>query len=245
MKCSGSHCLLPVVGEDHLRARGRYAKVGAKTEGAVGAGLSAPEERERNIEGVGQAGVLTVSATAVVGYLEGRRTSAGMSWRAVVAPFVLAFSTPDSSSSPSQSSLLGCFSNATSAEEMTITPYSHTTLNGNPSQRRSRQLNLDSACVVHATLAHSLLASVFKTRTSAAPFVGSSQQVQAIEIIHDYDNSRPMDSGVLPTSTVSMESPYQQVMKDPTVFLPTFRVVRLQVSRNCHVNAGTAAALAF
>lgn len=71
MRQSGSHCLLLVAGEDYLRLGRRYAKVGARADGAVGAGLSAPEETKGNIEEVGQVEVLVVSAMAMVGCLEG------------------------------------------------------------------------------------------------------------------------------------------------------------------------------
>lgn len=107
MKPSGSRCLLLVVEEDCLRVEGWYGKVGIGIDGAFGAGLSALEGIESNIEEVDQAEVLIVSATARVGRLEGSRMSlVGMSWRAVSAPAVLAFSQNDLSSSPYHSSLL-------------------------------------------------------------------------------------------------------------------------------------------
>ena len=80
--------------------------MGARIDGAVGVGLSAPEGTKRNIEEVGQAGVLLVSVVAMLRCLEGwRMASAGMSWQAGSAPFVSAFSSQDSCSSPFQSSL--------------------------------------------------------------------------------------------------------------------------------------------
>ena len=122
MKQSGSHCLLLVVGEDYLRFGGRYAKVGARIEWAVGVGLSAPEGTKRNIEEVGQAGVLAVSVVAMVGCLEGwRMAPAGMSWQAVSAPSVSAFSSQHSSSSPFQSFLLISVMQL-QLEEKTLTP---------------------------------------------------------------------------------------------------------------------------
>lgn len=90
---------------------GRYAKGYGWIDGTIGASLSAPEGKEESIEEVDQPGVLTVSATAMVGCLEVSRMSlVGKSWRAVSAPlpppFVLGFSLLDSSSLPSLSSLL-------------------------------------------------------------------------------------------------------------------------------------------
>lgn len=122
MKQSGSHCLLLMVGEDYLRFGGRYARVDARIVGAVGVGLSAPEETKRNIEEVGQAGVLAVSVVAMVGRLEGwRMAPAGMSWQGVSAPSVSAFSSQDFSSSPFQSSLLKSVMQL-QLEEKTLTP---------------------------------------------------------------------------------------------------------------------------
>lgn len=86
--------------------------MGSRIDEVFGEGLSALEGTERNIEEVGQAEVLSVSSVAMVGCLEGwkmwKMSLAGMSWRAVAAPSVSLFSLrlEDSSSSPSQSSLL-------------------------------------------------------------------------------------------------------------------------------------------
>lgn len=88
-----------------MRLGASFAKVGARIDAAVGAGLSAPEGTEQNIEEVGQAEVLSVSAMVMVGCLEGWRLPlAGMSWRALSAledPSVLVSLLEDSSSSPS------------------------------------------------------------------------------------------------------------------------------------------------
>ena len=67
--------------------RERYAKGCARIGETVVASLSAPEGREESSEEVDQAGVLTVSATAMVGCLEVSMMSlVGMPWRAVSAP---------------------------------------------------------------------------------------------------------------------------------------------------------------
>lgn len=111
MRQPGSDRLSLVVGVGFSRRWERYAKVGGRVDGVVGADLSAPEGREGNIEEVGQGGVLIVSVTATVGCSEAPEMwmlLVGMSWRAVSVLSVSAFSLAlqVSSSSPSQSSLL-------------------------------------------------------------------------------------------------------------------------------------------
>ena len=65
----------------------RHAKGCARIDGTVVASLFALEEREESIEEVDQAGVLPVSATAMVGCLEvSMMQLVGMPWRAVSAP---------------------------------------------------------------------------------------------------------------------------------------------------------------
>ena len=107
MKQCARHCLLLVVGEDYSGFGARHAVVRARTDGAVGAGLSGPVGTERNIEEVGQADCLTVSAMAMVGYLKvWRMLLAGMSWRGVSAPSVSTLLLRNAFFSPSPSSLL-------------------------------------------------------------------------------------------------------------------------------------------
>lgn len=67
MKRLESRWSLLVVGEGYWRLGAMYGKVSARIEGGVGVKLSAPEGTERNIEEVGQAEDLTVSAMATVG----------------------------------------------------------------------------------------------------------------------------------------------------------------------------------
>ncbi len=154
MEQSENDCLLLVVGEDYLKSKGTWAKVGVRIDAAVGVGLSAPEGTERNIEEVGQAGIPVVSAMATVGCLEGWRMALmeGMSWRSVSAPSVSAFSPQDSSSSPSQSSFdhLIDMQHETSVDDKEsynapfIRPWMHGLVNAD--QDRS-PFNLDVACI--------------------------------------------------------------------------------------------------
>ena len=105
----GSHCLLLVMEEAYSGLGTRFAEVDGRSDEAVGASLSEPVEREGNIEEVGQFQDLSVSVAAMVVCLEvwnSKKSSAGLSWQAVSALPVSAFSTQDSSSSLSPSSLL-------------------------------------------------------------------------------------------------------------------------------------------
>ena len=110
----------------------------------------------------------------------------------------------------------------------------------NIDQNRS-QLNPDVACVMHASLAHSLLASAFFEALLLRSLTLHSNS-GATDIVHEPNLSYPIESGLL--SPLLWELSQEQIMT--VTVLVCRRLLRPQkVKRLCGINAESALTLAF